>query len=56
MVIIYSEEFQRQLPKSQLLEIRIENIIILGSRVQKLRSKAHVNDLWLGGIQGRTAS
>lgn len=54
MMVIYSNEFQRHLP--QLLEICIENIIILGSRVQKLRSKAHINDLWLGGIQGRTAS
>lgn len=55
-MIIYGNEFQRQLPKSELLEICIENIIILGGRVQKLRSKARVNDLCLGGSQGRTAS
>lgn len=55
-MVINSNEFQRHLPKSELLEIGIKSIVILGGRVQKLRSKAHVNDLWLGGIQGRAAS
>lgn len=56
MMVINSNEFQRHLPKSELLEICIKSTIILASRVQKLRGKAHVNDLWLGGIQGRTTS